>query len=85
MGLDAMRLQAARLSRPELLIEKRETLRQTGDRIIEIPLGPSRPNSLPGRRTAGSAGDENRDESARENRGHSGEVSPVTPGPRYSC
>jgi hypothetical protein len=56
MGLDAMRLQAARLSRPELLIEKRETLRQTGDRIIEIPLGPSRPNSLPGRRTAGSAG-----------------------------
>jgi hypothetical protein len=53
MGLDAMRLQAARLSLPELLIEKRETLRQIGDRIIEIPLGPSRPNSLPGRRTAG--------------------------------
>jgi hypothetical protein len=41
MGLDAMRLQAARLSLPELLIEKRETLRQMGDRVIEIPLAPS--------------------------------------------
>jgi hypothetical protein len=41
MGLDAMRLQAARLSLPELLIEKRETLRQMGDSVIEIPLAPS--------------------------------------------
>jgi hypothetical protein len=41
MGLDAMRLQAARLSLPELLIEKRETLRQMGDGVTEIPLAPS--------------------------------------------
>jgi hypothetical protein len=41
MGLDAMRLQAARLSLPELLIEKRATLRQPGEHVIEIPLGPS--------------------------------------------
>jgi hypothetical protein len=42
MALDAMRLQAARLSLPELLIEKRKTLRQLEDRAaIEIPLAPS--------------------------------------------
>jgi hypothetical protein len=41
VGLDAMRLQAARLSLPELLIEKRETLRLLEDRVIEIPLAPS--------------------------------------------
>ena len=46
MGLDAMRLQAARLSLPELLIEKRETLRMLEDRVIEIPLRvPPRPGS----------------------------------------
>jgi len=42
MGLDAMRLQAARLSLPELLIEKRAMLRQLEDRpVIEIPLSAS--------------------------------------------
>ena len=41
MGLDAMRLQAARLALPALLIEKRETLRQVNDHVIEIPLASS--------------------------------------------
>src|SRR6266550_3774170 len=42
MGLDAMRLQAARLALPPLLIEKRQTLRQLENRnVIEIPLTPS--------------------------------------------
>ena len=39
MGLDAMRLQAARLALPQLLIEKRAVLRQLEDsNRIEIPL-----------------------------------------------
>ena len=42
MGLDAMRLQAARLALPQLLIEKRQTLRQLENQnVIEIPLTPS--------------------------------------------
>lgn len=41
MGLDAMRLQAARLALPALLVEKRKDLRPIDDRTIEIPLSPS--------------------------------------------
>ena len=41
IGLDAMRLQAARLALPQLLIEKRKTLRQLENGNIEIPLTPS--------------------------------------------
>jgi len=42
MGLDAMRLQAARLALPQLLIEKRQTLKQLENQnIVEIPLTPS--------------------------------------------
>jgi hypothetical protein len=38
MGLEAMRLQAARLSLPALLIEKRQALRDLGNHKIEIPM-----------------------------------------------
>ena len=42
IGLDAMRLQAARLALPQLLIEKRQTLRQIENgNVIEITLTPS--------------------------------------------
>jgi len=40
MGLDAMRLQAARLAVPRLLAEKRAALRSAGDNAIEIQLSP---------------------------------------------
>ena len=38
MGLDAMRLQAARLALPILLAEKRAALRSAGPNSIEVPL-----------------------------------------------
>lgn len=38
MGLDAMRLQAARIALPVLLIEKRAELRSAGENAIEIPV-----------------------------------------------
>ncbi|HJT17271.1 MAG TPA: hypothetical protein VJ853_07780 [Thermoanaerobaculia bacterium] len=38
MGLDAMRLQAARIAAPLLLVEKRKELRSAGENAIEIPL-----------------------------------------------
>ena len=38
MGLDAMRLQAARIAVPLLLVEKRASLRTAGENAIEIPL-----------------------------------------------
>jgi len=38
MGLDAMRLQAARLALPQLLLEKRKTLRDLGGNQIEVPV-----------------------------------------------
>ncbi|HEY6843644.1 MAG TPA: hypothetical protein VI391_05700, partial [Thermoanaerobaculia bacterium] len=38
MGLDAMRLQAARIAVPLLLVEKRKELRGAGKNAIEIPL-----------------------------------------------
>lgn len=41
MGLDAMRLQAARLALPELLFEKRKALRDLGGNSIEIPISSS--------------------------------------------
>jgi hypothetical protein len=39
MGLDAMRLQAARIALPVLLTEKRAELRSAGENAIEIPVG----------------------------------------------
>ena len=41
MGLDAMRLQAARLALPQLLVDKRAALRQISDNVIEIPVDAS--------------------------------------------
>jgi len=38
MGLDAMRLQAARIAVPLLLAEKRASLRSAGENAIEIPI-----------------------------------------------
>ena len=40
MGLDAMRLQAARLAATLLLVEKKSSLRSAGDNAIEIALAP---------------------------------------------
>src|SRR5438132_5266227 len=38
MGLDAMRLHAARLALPQLLLERRKTLRDLGGNQIEVPI-----------------------------------------------